>query len=60
MSTHTGAVPPSQLVNHVIRELKIAIRPGDISSRCVECNQRAFIPMPMRIVQLIFYMNVCL
>jgi hypothetical protein len=30
VATHTGAIPPSLLVNHIMRELNIAIRPEDM------------------------------
>lgn len=56
-STHKGATKPSQLVNHIMHELRILIRPEDLWSRCVECNKRAFVPVPVQIIQLLFYMN---
>ena len=58
ISTTRGATKPSQLVNHIMHELRILIRPEDLWSRCVECNKRAFVPVPMQIIQLLFYMNV--
>jgi hypothetical protein len=58
VSTHTGAVPPSMLVNHVMRELNIIIRPEDIYSRCMDCNKRGFVRFPMPVVRVLFYMNV--
>ncbi|CAK5074843.1 unnamed protein product [Meloidogyne enterolobii] len=57
ISTTRGATKPSQLVNHIMHELRILIRPEDLWSRCVECNKRAFVPVPMQIIQLLFYMN---
>jgi hypothetical protein len=46
------------LVNHIMRELNIIIRPEDIYSRCMDCNKRRFVRFPMPVVRVLFYMNV--
>lgn len=53
-----GSTPHSLLVTHVLNQLNIILRPGDMCSRCVECNKRAFVRLPKRIVQCLFYMKV--
>jgi len=49
--------PSSQLVCHLMRELKFVIKPEDLLSRCVKCNEKSFIYVPAPIIKAIFYMS---
>uniref|UniRef100_A0A183BYW2 Mut7-C domain-containing protein n=1 Tax=Globodera pallida TaxID=36090 RepID=A0A183BYW2_GLOPA len=52
-----GTTPPSLMVKYLLHELRILLRLEDMRSRCVECNKRAFVRLPKRVVQTLCYMN---
>uniref|UniRef100_A0A915DX15 3'-5' exonuclease domain-containing protein n=1 Tax=Ditylenchus dipsaci TaxID=166011 RepID=A0A915DX15_9BILA len=48
----------SQLVGYLMRQLKIVVDPASLSSRCVKCNAKSFVRLPVLVVKALFYIHV--